>query len=102
MLEKAGAGLARDLRRWDLVALVVNSVIGAGIFGLPSRLYAIAGAYSIAAYLAAALAIALIVLSFAEVASRFRDTGGPYLYTRAAFGSFAGFEIGWLMWLARI
>jgi APA family basic amino acid/polyamine antiporter len=98
----AGSGLARDLGRWDLVALVVNSVIGAGIFGLPSRVYATAGAYSLVAYLAAGLAIGLIVTCFAEVSSRFRDTGGPYLYARVAFGSFAGFEIGWLMWLARI
>ena len=94
--------LARDLGRWDLVALVVNSVIGAGIFGLPSRVYAIAGSYSLVAYLSAGLAIALIVTCFAEVSSRFRETGGPYLYARVAFGSFAGFQIGWLMWLARI
>ena len=43
----------------------------------------------------------LIALSFAEVASRFDATGGPYLYTRAAFGRFAAFEVGWLMWFTR-
>jgi amino acid transporter len=95
-------GLLRDLRRWDLVALVVNSVIGAGIFGLPSRVYALTGPYSIAAYLVAALAMALIVFCFAEVGSRFTATGGPYLYARTAFGSFVGFQVGWLMWLARV
>jgi len=94
--------LARDLRRWDLVALVVNSVIGAGIFGLPSRVYAIAGSYSLLAYLAAAVAIVLIITCFAEVSSRFKKTGGPYLYARVAFGPLVGFEVGWLMWLARI
>src|SRR2546422_4028279 len=96
------AGLVRGLRRWDLVALVVNSVIGAGIFGLPSRVYALAGTYSLFAYVVAALSILLIIVCFAEVSSRFHDTGGSYLYARVAFGPFVGFEVGWLTWLARI
>jgi amino acid transporter len=44
----------------------------------------------------------MIVLCFAEVGSRFTETGGPYLYAREAFGPTAGFTIGWLMWIARI
>ena len=44
----------------------------------------------------------LIALCFAEVGSRFEGTGGPYLYTRAAFGRFAAFEVGWLMWFTRV
>ena len=94
--------LVRGLRKWDLVALVINSVVGAGIFGLPSQVYALAGTYSLAAYLVAALAIGLIVLCFAEVGSRFGATGGPYLYTRVAFGPLIGFQVGWLMWIARL
>jgi amino acid transporter len=94
--------LVRGLRKWDLVALVINSVVGAGIFGLPSQVYALAGTFSLAAYAVAALAIGLIVLCFAEVASRFGATGGPYLYTRVAFGPLIGFQVGWLMWIARL
>jgi amino acid transporter len=94
--------LVRGLRKWDLVALVINSVVGAGIFGLPSQVYALAGTYSLAAYAVAALAIGLIVLCFAEVGSRFGATGGPYLYTRVAFGPLIGFQVGWLMWIARL
>ena len=94
--------LVRDLRRWDLVALVINSVVGAGIFGLPAQVFALAGTYSLAAYVAAAVAIGLVVLCFAEVGSRFGATGGPYLYARVAFGRLIGFEVGWLMWIARI
>jgi amino acid transporter len=94
--------LVRGLRKWDLVALVINSVIGAGIFGLPSQVYALAGTFSLAAYAVAALAIGLIVLCFAEVGSRFGATGGPYLYTRVAFGPLIGFQVGWLMWIARL
>ena len=94
--------LVRDLRRWDLVALVINSVVGAGIFGLPSQVYALAGTYSLGAYIVAAIAIGLVVLCFAEVSSRFGATGGPYVYARVAFGPLIGFEVGWLMWIARI
>jgi APA family basic amino acid/polyamine antiporter len=96
------AGLLRGLRKWDLVALVINSVIGAGIFGLPSRAYALAGTYSLLAYVVSAGAIVLIIMCFAEVGSRFKATGGPYLYARMAFGPVMAFQVGWLMWLARI
>jgi amino acid transporter len=68
------AVLVRSIRRWNLVALVINIVIGAGIFGLPSKVYALIGAYSIVAFLACALVVSLIVLCFAEVASHFRET----------------------------
>jgi APA family basic amino acid/polyamine antiporter len=94
--------LLRNIRKWDLVALVVNSVVGAGIFGLPSRVYALSGAYSLVAYLVCAVPIFLIVLCFAEVSSRFKQTGGPYLYARVTFGPLVGFEIGWLTWLVRL
>ena len=50
---------------------------------------------------AVGLASMLIALSFAEVSSRFDGTGGPYLYTRAAFGRFPAFEVGWMMWFTR-
>jgi len=44
----------------------------------------------------------LIALTFAEVASRFDGTGGAYLYTKAAFGRFVGFEVGWMLWFTRV
>jgi APA family basic amino acid/polyamine antiporter len=95
-------GLIRGIRRWDLVAVAINGILGAGIFGLPSKVFALIGPYSLLAFLACALVVLLIVLCFAEVGSRFSETGGPYLYARAAFGPVAGFEVGWLMWLARL
>jgi basic amino acid/polyamine antiporter, APA family len=96
------ADLVRGIRRWDLVAITINGIIGAGIFGLPSRVYALIGTYSLIAFVACALVVALIILCFAEVSSRFDDTGGPYLYAREAFQPAVAFEVGWLIWLARI
>src|SRR5437762_8948128 len=96
------AGLTRGIHRWDLVALVLNCIIGAGIFGLPSRAFALAGTYSLVAYIVCAVLVVLIALCFAEVGSRYSGTGGPYVYAREAFGPLVGFEVGWLLWLARV
>jgi APA family basic amino acid/polyamine antiporter len=95
-------GLVRGIRRWDLVAIAINGIIGAGIFGLPAKVFSLIGPYSIIAFVACALLVALIILCFAEVSSRFDDTGGPYLYAREAFNPAVAFEIGWLIWLARV
>jgi amino acid transporter len=95
-------GLVRGIRKWDLVAVAINAVIGAGIFGLPAKVYSLIGSYSLIAFVVCALVVTLIILCFAEVGSRFDQTGGPYLYARKAFGSTVAFEVGWLIWLARL
>jgi basic amino acid/polyamine antiporter, APA family len=96
------SNLVRAISRWDLMAITINTIIGAGIFGLPSKVAALIGNYSIFAFVVCALIIAVIVICFAEVASRFKDTGGMYLYAKEAFGSVVGFEVGWLYWVVRI
>lgn len=102
MQNQPEADLVRGIRRWDLVAITINGIIGAGIFGLPSKVYSLIGTYSLIAFVACALVVALIILCFAEVSSRFDETGGPYLYAREAFQPAIAFEIGWLIWLVRI
>ena len=100
--ETSEAGLIRGIGRWDLVAIAINGIIGAGIFGLPSKVFTLIGSYSLIAFVVCAVVVTLIILCFAEVGSRFDETGGPYLYAREAFGPAVGFEIGWLIWLARL
>jgi amino acid transporter len=100
--ETSEAGLIRGIRRWDLVAIAINGIIGGGIFGLPATVFKDIRAYSLIAFAVCAVVVTLIILCFAEVGSRFDETGGPYLYAREAFGSTVGFEIGWLIWLARL
>ena len=102
MVETTREGLVRVIRRWDLAAIVLNSIIGAGIFGLPAAVLALVGVYSLFAFLFCAFLVTLIILCFAEVSSRYTQTGGPYLYAREAFGPVVGFEVGWLMWIARL
>jgi amino acid transporter len=82
--------------------LVVNGLIGAGIFGLPSGAAALAGEYSVLVYAFCALLILPIILCFAELGSYFRGTGGPIRYGTLAFGPFIGFQGGWLYYLARL
>src|SRR5258708_15490976 len=94
--------LVRAIGRWDLTAAVVNAVIGSSIFGMPAALAASAGALSPLLIAVVGLGVLAVVLCFAEVASRFPDPGGPYLYAREAFGPFVGFEAGWLTFWIRV
>ena len=94
--------LVRTLGRWSLAALMLNTMIGASIFGLPSLIAAHLGRWSPAAYFVAFAGVAVIAACLAEVASQFQEAGGPYLYARVAFGRFVGIQIGWLTWLSRI
>ena len=92
-------GLLRGISRPLLVALIVNAIIGAGILGLPGRAYALAGSWSLLAWVLCAILMGAVALCFAEVGSRFTQTGGPYLYARVAFGPMVGFMVGWVTYL---
>jgi len=94
--------LLRAIGRWSLVALVVNSIIGSGVFGLPSTVAALIGNYSPFAVLAAGAGMSVIMGCFAEVASRFQQAGGPYLYARVAFGRLMGIQTAWMLWLGQV
>ena len=85
----------RSMGRWTMTALVINCIIGGGIFGLPGELTRLLGQASPFAMIFAALGMALILACFSEVASQFSEPGGAYLYIRTAFGGFAGMQIGW-------
>ena len=95
-------GLVRAIGRWSMAALTVNCIIGSGIFGLPAVLSSLLGRASVVAILLAAMAVGVIMACFAEVASRFSHTGGPYLYAQEAFGRFMGIQVAWLVWFVRL
>lgn len=100
--ETGHPGLLRAVSRWQVVGLAVNDVVGSGIYLLPAGVAALIGAVSVWAVVLAGLAVALLVLCFAEAASYFDQPGGAYLYTREAFGNLVGFEVGWMTWLSRV
>jgi amino acid transporter len=94
--------LNRVVTRWEIVGLALNDVIGSGVYLLPAAAAALLGPASLWAVLLAGLAVFLLVLCFAEAGSRFEEPGSAYVYTREAFGELAGFQVGWMTWLARV
>lgn len=102
MTAPARPELVRSIGRWALAGLVINGVIGSAIFGMPSLIAAKLGRAAPWAWIMAAVLIGVVIACFAEVASRFREAGGPYLYARATFGRFAGIQTGWMAYLARL
>ena len=94
--------LKRQLTVVGLWLLAINGMIGAGIFGVPAKTYALAGEFSPWIFVICAILIAPIMLSFGELSSVFRSTGGPILFVGTAFGPFWGFQAGWAYYIARI
>ena len=100
--EVSSTGLKRDIGKWGAMFLVLNCVIGAGIYGLPGTLMAMAGSFSPWLFLIFGVLIIPVVLTFAVLASYFSNTGGPILYAGSAFGPWAGFQTGWLLYMGRV
>jgi APA family basic amino acid/polyamine antiporter len=80
-------------------ALVIGNMIGSGIFLLPSSL-APYGLLSLAGWIVTALGALVLALIFARLSRVIVGAGGPYAYSRLAYGDFAGFWIAWGYWIA--
>ena len=93
------SSLVRALGTWGIAAAIANATIGGGIFRLPAAAAAALGTAAPIAYLVCALAMGLIVLCIAEAGSRVSLTGGPYAYVEVAFGPYAGFLTGVMLWV---
>jgi APA family basic amino acid/polyamine antiporter len=92
--------LKRELGLTAAVAIVVGNCIGSGIFTSAASLAAASNPKtSIIAWIITSIGSLLIALSFASLGTALPRTGGPIVYTRAAFGDFAGFLIGWTYWI---
>jgi APA family basic amino acid/polyamine antiporter len=94
--------LIRVIGRWSMVALVLNSTVGSGIFGLPAALAALVHQLSPLAVVIAGAGMGVIVACYAEVGSQFTETGGTYLYLQHTFGRLAGLQVGWMTLLTRL
>ncbi len=94
--------LRRDVGFFGASFLVLNSMIGAGIFALPGKVAANAGLLSPWLFLVVGVLFLSVVLVFAELSSYYDRTGGPVLYATEAFGPLAGFSTGWVIYLARM
>ncbi|WP_414828560.1 APC family permease [Alteromonas sp. H39] len=93
--------LKRNIGFWGASFLVLNGLIGAGIFALPAKMANTLGAASPWIFLLFGALMLSIVWCFGQLALKLQDTGGPTVYSEAAFGRFASFQTGWLYYLAR-
>lgn len=97
--DPASGPTTRSLGVWTCTALVIGNVIGAGFFLAPAAL-APYGAVALIGWLVMAVGAMCLGLVFARLSRLSPKTGGPYAYTRQAFGDFAGFIVAWGYWIA--
>lgn len=89
----------RPLGFWTATALVVGNIIGSGAFLLPAAL-APYGAASLVGWGITLTGAVLLAVTFAMLARRWPQTGGPYVFARNAFGELPGFMIAWSYWIS--
>ena len=95
-------GLVRAMGVFAFAAAITNEVVGSGIYRLPGSMATAGGTAAPYAYVACLIAMAAIVLCFAEAGSRVPTSGGPYGYVEAAFGKLPAFVAGTLVWLSSV
>jgi basic amino acid/polyamine antiporter, APA family len=93
------ASRAGELGFWTCVSLVIGNMIGSGIFLLPASL-APYGGISLVGWLISTGGSLLLAQVFCSLARRAPLAGGPYAYTRLAFGDLAGFLMAWGYWIS--
>jgi basic amino acid/polyamine antiporter, APA family len=91
-------GLKREIGTLDVATNVVNITIASGIFLLPALIAGVLGNSSFYAYFLCGFVLLIEVLCYAEMSSRFSDSGGAYTYIEKAFGPFVGFISNTIFW----
>jgi APA family basic amino acid/polyamine antiporter len=89
----------REMGFWMAVALVMGNMIGSGVFLLPASLAPFGGA-SLVGWLMSAAGSVLLALVFARLSRAEPAAGGPYAYTRQAFGDVPAFMVAWGYWIS--
>ena len=102
MTDTPGARLRRDIKFFGAALLVLNGLIGSGIFALPGKVAVYAGLMSPWLFLIIGFVFLAVVLTFAELSSYFDRSGGPVIYATQAFGPLAGFSTGWVLFISRM
>jgi amino acid transporter len=102
MTTDGSARLRRDIKFFGAALLVLNALIGSGIFALPGKVAVNAGLMSPWLFLIIGFLFLAVVLTFAELASYFDRSGGPVIYATHAFGPLAGFSTGWVLFISRM
>ncbi|HEY8427097.1 MAG TPA: APC family permease, partial [Sandaracinaceae bacterium] len=92
----------RALGLFSVLCIGINAIVGSGIYRLPGRIAHHLGGASWAAFAVVGLLLVTVGLCFAEVGGMFSASGGPYVYTREAFGRAPAFVVGWMAWVTMV
>jgi APA family basic amino acid/polyamine antiporter len=92
--------LKSELTLFDVTNLVVGAIIGADIYVASAFGAKNLGPFSLIVWVLAGIIAIVIALCFAQCAALLPKVGGPYAYAKEAWGPFAGFLVGWSLWLA--
>lgn len=90
--------IPRKLSFMSIYFLGINGVIGSGAFLLPQEIYKDMNLAGVLVMLFAAVTVSLIALCYADLASRFSNSGAAWIYSYNAFGRFWGYEVGIFVW----
>ncbi|HYA33660.1 MAG TPA: amino acid permease [Candidatus Bathyarchaeia archaeon] len=90
------------LNLFDVTNLVVGTAIGADIFIVSALASAYLGPASLIVFIVAGVIAILIALNFAEASALVPKVGGAFAYVCEAWGNFAGFVVGWPLWIAEV
>src|SRR5207302_6612235 len=93
--------LARDLNAWHSIAIVAGTIIGSGIFLVPSEMMQAVGTAKLVylAWIAGGLLSFFGTLTYAELGAIRPWAGGEYVYLRDGYGPLAGFLYAWTWFL---
>jgi amino acid transporter len=92
--------LKSELTLFDVTNLVIGAIIGADVYVASALSAGLLGPFSVVVWVVAGVIAIVIALCFAQCAALLPKVGGPYAYAHAAWGTFAGFVVGWSLWLA--
>jgi amino acid transporter len=101
---RSGPSLQRVLGLWSAVSIVIGTVIGSGVFLVPSTMIHFVGSVPMlfAVWVVAGLLTLFGALTYAELAAAMPEAGGEYVYLSAAYGPFWGYLYGWTsLWVAK-
>src|SRR3954464_11448664 len=104
MASAPAPSLQRVLGLWSAVSIVIGTVIGSGVFLVPSTMIRYVGSVSelFLVWIVAGLLSLFGALTYAELAAAMPEAGGEYVYLRAAYGPFWGYLYGWTqLWVAK-
>lgn len=102
MMDVPESSLGRSVGLWGATGIGVGAIVGGGILALAGVAFATTGPGAIFAFALNGVIAGLTVVSFAELASAFPESGGSYTFAKKTLSAEAAFMVGWVVWLASI